>query len=171
MFTLRRIAWQSWPRPIDSESPSPEMPMYTRSRFAAFAPVASAGMRPCTPLNPCDCSQEVRGRLRRASDAAHLRRAMRRDVELPQRLDERRGDRVVAAPGAQRRHRAFVLAPREPECVLGERGVANRGLGDRSHDGRLSQRPSALLDDRPSARCTVRGASRARTRRSPSRTP
>ena len=27
MFTLRRIAWQSWPSPIDSESPSPEMPM------------------------------------------------------------------------------------------------------------------------------------------------
>src|SRR3954470_5544296 len=26
-----------------------------RPRFAAFAPVASAGIRPCTPLNPCDC--------------------------------------------------------------------------------------------------------------------
>ena len=55
MFTLRRIAWQSWPSPIESESPSPEMPMYVSSRFAALAPVASAGMRPCTLLNPCDC--------------------------------------------------------------------------------------------------------------------
>ena len=27
MFTLRRIAWHSWPSPIESESPSPEMPM------------------------------------------------------------------------------------------------------------------------------------------------
>src|SRR5262252_10169161 len=26
-----------------------------RSRFAALAPVASAGMRPCTPLKPWDC--------------------------------------------------------------------------------------------------------------------
>jgi len=40
---------------MDSESPSPEMPMYTRSLFAAFAPVATAGMRPCTALNPWDC--------------------------------------------------------------------------------------------------------------------
>src|SRR5262245_7446017 len=26
-----------------------------RSLFAALAPVARAGMRPCTPLKPCDC--------------------------------------------------------------------------------------------------------------------
>src|ERR1019366_6234652 len=26
-----------------------------RSRFAAFAPLATLGMRPCTELNPCDC--------------------------------------------------------------------------------------------------------------------
>ena len=26
-----------------------------RSRFAAFAPLATLGMRPCTELKPCDC--------------------------------------------------------------------------------------------------------------------
>ena len=26
-----------------------------RSRFAAFAPLVTLGMRPCTELNPCDC--------------------------------------------------------------------------------------------------------------------
>ncbi len=53
MFTLRRMAWQSWPSPIDSESPSPEMPMDTSSRLAAPTPDAIAGMRPCTALKPC----------------------------------------------------------------------------------------------------------------------
>jgi hypothetical protein len=53
MFTLRRIAWQSWPRPIESESPSPEMPMARSDPLAALAPVATAGMRPCTALKPC----------------------------------------------------------------------------------------------------------------------
>src|SRR3954463_2871079 len=52
MLRLRRIAWQNCPRPIDSVSPSPEMPMYVRLRFAAFAPVATDGMRPCTELKP-----------------------------------------------------------------------------------------------------------------------
>ena len=47
------MAWHSWPRPIDSESPSPEMPMYESALLAALAPVAMAGMRPCAELNPC----------------------------------------------------------------------------------------------------------------------
>src|ERR1019366_8226711 len=55
MFTFRRIAWQSCPSPIESESPSPETPIYIRSRLAAFAPLATLGMRPCTELKPCDC--------------------------------------------------------------------------------------------------------------------
>ena len=54
-FTFRRIAWLICPMPIESESPSPEIPMQMRSRFAAFAPLAIAGIRPCTELNPCDC--------------------------------------------------------------------------------------------------------------------
>src|SRR5436190_21897522 len=47
------MAWQRWPRPIDSESPSPDTPMYTSSRLAALAPVAMAAMRPCAELKPC----------------------------------------------------------------------------------------------------------------------
>src|SRR5579872_2354442 len=46
MRMLRRIAWHICPRPIESESPSPDTPMYSRSRFAADAPVTIAGMRP-----------------------------------------------------------------------------------------------------------------------------
>ena len=43
----------NWPRPIDAVSPSPDTPTETRFRFARTAPVATAGMRPCTALNPC----------------------------------------------------------------------------------------------------------------------
>lgn len=52
MFTLRRMAWHSCPSPIDSESPSPDTPIMIRSRLAALAPVATAGMRPWTLLKP-----------------------------------------------------------------------------------------------------------------------
>src|SRR5918995_5092588 len=52
MLTLRRIAWHNWPSPIESESPSPDTPIMIRSPLAAFAPVATAGMRPCTLLKP-----------------------------------------------------------------------------------------------------------------------
>ena len=55
MRTLRRIACDNCPSPIESESPSPEIPMYVRSRLAAFAPDVTDGIRPCTELNPCDC--------------------------------------------------------------------------------------------------------------------
>src|SRR6476620_10597322 len=61
MFTLRRMAWQSWPRPIDSESPSPDTPIMIRSPLAAFAPVATAGMRPCTLLKPCASRRKYAG--------------------------------------------------------------------------------------------------------------
>src|SRR5215469_16807881 len=47
------MAWHICPSPMESESPSPEMPIYVRPRLAAAAPVAMAGMRPCAELNPC----------------------------------------------------------------------------------------------------------------------
>src|SRR5262249_23317835 len=47
------IAWHMWPSPIESESPSPEMPITRSSRLAAIAPVAIGGMRPCALLKPC----------------------------------------------------------------------------------------------------------------------
>src|SRR5258708_36960710 len=49
------MAWHSWPSPIESESPSPEIPTYVRLRLAAFAPLATLGILPCTELKPCDC--------------------------------------------------------------------------------------------------------------------
>src|SRR6478672_334479 len=47
------MAWHMWPIPIESESPSPETPIYVKSRFAAMAPVVMGGMRPCAELKPC----------------------------------------------------------------------------------------------------------------------
>ena len=58
---------------------------------------------------------EIRGRLGRAADAAHLRRAVGRNGELPHGLHERGGHGVVSATGAQRGHHAFIVARREPE--------------------------------------------------------
>src|SRR5574339_596272 len=52
MLTFRRIAWHICPSPIDSESPSPDTPTKYSSRLAALAPVATAGIRPCTELKP-----------------------------------------------------------------------------------------------------------------------
>src|SRR5215218_10716411 len=54
MRGFRRNAWQSCPSPMESESPSPEIPMQTSLRLAACAPLAIDGIRPCTPLKPCD---------------------------------------------------------------------------------------------------------------------
>ena len=58
---------------------------------------------------------------------------MRRHVELEERLDDRARDRVVSAARAQRRHRAFVVAVRVTELVLGQVGVVQSGLGEVSH--------------------------------------
>jgi hypothetical protein len=38
---------------MEAVSPSPETPMPRSLWFASSAPVASEGMRPCTPLKPC----------------------------------------------------------------------------------------------------------------------
>ncbi len=70
--------------------------------------------------------QEVRGRLRRTADAGELGDAMRRNRQLPERLHDGRGDRVVPASGAQRRHRPFVVAARETDLVALETGVNDR---------------------------------------------
>src|SRR5262252_2132189 len=43
MLTLRRIAWQSCPNPIERESPSPEIPMYASARLAAYIGISGDG--------------------------------------------------------------------------------------------------------------------------------
>src|SRR5579884_4466039 len=58
---LRRTRWQNCPSPIDAVSPSPLTPSTINSRFASLAPVASEGMRPCTPLKPCARSTKYAG--------------------------------------------------------------------------------------------------------------
>ena len=42
---------------------------------------------------------------------------MRRQIELETRLDDRGADRIMAAAGAERGNRAFVIAPRETQLV------------------------------------------------------
>jgi hypothetical protein len=78
-------------------------------------------------------AEEVVGSLRRAADARQLGDAVRLDVELPARLDERRRDRVVAAAGAQRRDLAFVVAPGEAELVGLQRRMVQLRLGQVGH--------------------------------------
>ena len=85
-------------------------------------------------------AEEIGRRLRRAADAGQLGDAVRLDVELEAGLDDRGGDRVVAAAGAQRRDRAFVVAARVAERVLRQRGMMEFRLGDIGHDIDLAQR-------------------------------
>ena len=118
MFTLRRMAWHSWP---ESDRERVAVAGDADVREIAIRRVRAGRERRHAAVHAVEAVrllQEVRRRLRRAADAAHLRGAVRRDVELPERLDERGGDRVVPAAGAERRHRAFVVALRQPERVL-----------------------------------------------------
>src|SRR5262249_12108805 len=78
-------------------------------------------------------AEEIGRRLRRAADAGELGHPVRLDVELEAGLDDRARDRVVAAPGAQRRYRALVVAVGIAERVLRQRRVVEFGLGDVGH--------------------------------------
>ena len=81
--------------------------------------------------------EEIVGRLRRAADAGDLRHPVRLDRELEAGLDDRGGDRVVAAAGAQRRDLALVVAVGVAERVLRQRRVVEFRLGDVGHDTTL----------------------------------
>ena len=54
-------------------------------------------------------------------------------LELPERLDDRGGDRVVAAAGAERGDRAFVVAAGQPDRVRLQRRVVDLGFRDVGH--------------------------------------
>jgi hypothetical protein len=82
-------------------------------------------------------AEEVRRRLRRAADPRQLGHPVRRDRQVVEGLDDRRRDGVVAAAGAQRRHRPFVVAPGEAELVLRQVGVMQLGLGQVGHGATL----------------------------------
>src|SRR6185437_9200893 len=78
-------------------------------------------------------AEEISRGLGRTADARELRHAMRRQVELEARLDDRGGNRVMAAAGAQRRDCAFVVAMREAELVGNKLGMMEFRLGDVGH--------------------------------------
>src|SRR2546429_656266 len=82
-------------------------------------------------------AEEVGRGLRRAADAGELGDAVRRHVELEERLDDRARDRVVPAARAQRRHRPFIVAVGVAELVLRKLGVVQSGLGEISHGATL----------------------------------
>ena len=79
-------------------------------------------------------AQHVGRRLRRAADAAELGDPVRRQAQFEAGVDDRRADRVVAAAGAERRHRAFVVAVGEAERVDGDRGVVKLRLAEIGHE-------------------------------------
>ena len=83
-------------------------------------------------------AEEIGRRLRRAADPRQLGDAVRREVELEAGLDDRRGDRVVAAAGAERRDRALVVAVGEAELVLRQRRDGGIGFGDIGHSAASS---------------------------------
>ncbi len=129
-------------------------------------------------VEPVRVTEEVRRRLRRAADARELRDAVRCDVELEERLDDRGGNRVVSATRAQRRHGAFVVAPRVAARVFRQRRVMDLRLGEVGHRigvrvgnshwdrSRDSSRSRMSEMQKPGAKVTVRLNSGGTFRRS-----
>src|SRR5204863_8651612 len=66
-------------------------------------------------------------------------------VELPERLDQRGGDRVVAAACAERADLALVIAACEAELVLRQGRVVQLRFGDVGHLFVLDVRAGLLL--------------------------
>jgi geranylgeranyl pyrophosphate synthase len=79
-------------------------------------------------------AEEIVGRFRGAADARNLGDAMRLDRKLETGLDDRGGNRIVAAAGAQRGNLALVIAVGEAETVLRKAGMLEFRLGDIGHD-------------------------------------
>ena len=77
--------------------------------------------------------QEVGGRFRGAAYAAHLGRALGRDVQLKAGLDQRSRDGVVTAAGAKRRHAPLIITNGEAELVFVKAGVCDLGFCDIAH--------------------------------------
>jgi hypothetical protein len=133
MFTPRRIACANWPRPIDARvavAATPEVQQLAVGEVGAGQHRRHAAVHGVEAVR---VAEEVVGRLRRAADARELGDAVRLDVELPAGLHQRGRDRVVAAAGAQRADLAFVVAPREAECVGRQRRVMQLGFGEVGH--------------------------------------
>src|SRR5262245_39673027 len=82
-------------------------------------------------------TEEIVGRLRGAADARDLCHPMRLDRELVAGLDDRGGDRVMAATRAEGGDLALVVTMGETERVLRQAGMMEFGLGNIGHDTAL----------------------------------
>src|SRR5207253_5199200 len=78
-------------------------------------------------------AEKIGRRLRRAADAGELGDAMWLQAQLEAGLDNRGTDGIVAAAGAQGRHRSLVIAPRVAERIRRELRMMQPGLGDVGH--------------------------------------
>ena len=113
----------------------------------AVGHVGAGGDRRHAPVHGVEAvaaGEEIGRRLRRAADAGHLGDAVRRQVHLEAGFDQRGRDRVVPAARAQRRHGAFVVAPRQAERVLRQRRMMGGWLGDVAHRVSLISAAAAL---------------------------
>src|SRR3954454_4568466 len=82
-------------------------------------------------------AEEIVRRLRRAADPGDFCHPMRLDREVEAGLDDRSGDRVMPAAGAQRRDLALVVAMGVAELVPRQRRMLEFRLGDVGHETTL----------------------------------
>ena len=78
-------------------------------------------------------TEKVGGRLGRTSDPAQLRDPVRWGVELKKRLNDRRGDRIMTAPGAEGRLSPLVIPLSQTKLVLPEARMSDRRFGCLCH--------------------------------------
>ena len=91
------------------------------------------GHAPVHGVEAVRLAEEVVRGLGGAADAGELGDAVRLDVELPEGLDQRGGDGVVPAAGAERGDLALVVAARVAGGVLDEGRVVEFGFGEIGH--------------------------------------
>ena len=86
-------------------------------------------MRPCTELNPCDGFRKYAGLLLEQPMPDSLMTRFGIDAHLEERVDDALGDRVVPAPGAERRLAAAIAGDVEVDAVRASRGSVAIGKG------------------------------------------
>ena len=121
MLTPRRIEWANWPKPIEARiavAGDAEIDQVAVGEVGAGQHRRHAAVHRVEAVR---VAEEIVRRLRRAADAGNLGDAVRLDRKLEAGLDDRGGDRVMAAAGAQRRDLALVVAVGEAELVLRQR--------------------------------------------------
>src|SRR6185312_538521 len=91
------------------------------------------GHAPVHRVETVRIAEEIGRRLRRAANPGDFRHPVRLDRQFVASLDDRGGDRVVPAAGAQRRYRALVVAVGVAELVLRQVGMAEFRLGEIGH--------------------------------------